>query len=45
MISKLCEGCFHEISCEECIIFLTKQKEILHNTVSTLKEKTKKHIN
>lgn len=41
MVSKLlCEGCRKDISCNECIVFFAKQKEmILKNLESDKKDK------
>jgi len=40
MISKnLCEGCKGDIECGQCIVFLSKQREILENTQDKRKKK------
>ncbi|MDD5091451.1 MAG: hypothetical protein PHQ23_11120 [Candidatus Wallbacteria bacterium] len=42
MVSRtLCEGCPGDIRCEECIVYLTKKREILLSELC--KKKTVKH--
>ncbi|MDD2717023.1 MAG: hypothetical protein PHW04_14120 [Candidatus Wallbacteria bacterium] len=44
MISKiLCEGCRNDVPCDECIVFFTKQKELLQQFVLKPDKKSTKN--